>query len=112
MAKYRRSILFAVMAAAGVAGVSAQSGVVSLDSCRSMALRNNKTIAIAQETVTGTGYDRKAAKAMYLPGIDFSAAYMYNQRKINLLAEDAKLPTMSFNPGTGKFDWNLSLIHI
>lgn len=107
MAKYRRSILTLVIAAAGVAGVSAQGGVVSLDSCRSMALRNNKTIAIAQETVTGTGYDRKAAKAMYLPGIDFSAAYMYNQRKINLLAEDAKLPTMSFNPGTGKFDWNI-----
>ena len=93
MAKYKRSILTLVIAAAGVAGVSAQGGVVSLDSCRSMALRNNKTIAIAQETVTGTGYDRKAAKAMYLPGIDFSAAYMYNQRKINLLAEDAKLPT-------------------
>ena len=58
MAKYKRSILTLVIAAAGVAGVSAQGGVVSLDSCRSMALRNNKTIAIAQETVTGTGDDR------------------------------------------------------
>lgn len=81
--------------------------VVSLDSCRSLALRNNKTIAIAEETVTGSKLDRKAAKAAYLPGIDFSATYLYNQRKINLLGEDAKLPTMSFNPGTGKFDWNI-----
>ncbi len=88
---------------AGIAGAD----VVSLDSCRSLALRNNKTIAIADETVTGTKLDRKAAKAAYLPGIDFSAAYMYNQRTINLLSEDAKLPTMSFNPGTGKFDWNI-----
>ena len=33
---------------AGIAGAD----VVSLDSCRSLALRNNKTIAIADETVT------------------------------------------------------------
>lgn len=96
----------AVTVLACMTAVPAQ-GAVTLDSCRNMALRNNKTIAIAEETVTGTGYDRKAAKAMYLPGIDFSAAYMYNQRTINLLSEDAKLPTMSFNPGTGKFDWNI-----
>ena len=87
--------------------VTAYGEVVTLDSCRSMAMRNNKTIAIAEETVKGTEYDRKAARSLYLPGIDFSAAYMYNQRKINLLSEDAKLPTMSFNPGTGKFDWNI-----
>ncbi len=92
-----------VLTTVGVAGAD----VVSLDSCRSLALRNNKTIAIAEETVTGTKLDRKAAQAAYLPGIDFSATYLYNQRKINLLGEDAKLPTMSFNPGTGKFDWNI-----
>lgn len=88
-------------------GCLAQSSVMTLDSCRALALRNNKTIAIAKETVTGAGHDRKAARAAYLPGVDFSATYLYNQRTINLLSEDAKLPTMSFNPGTGKFDWNI-----
>lgn len=90
-----------------MAGSIAKAETVSLDSCRAMALRNNKMIAIAEETVKGAGLDRKAAKAAYLPGIDFSATYMYNQRKINLLGEDTKLPTMSFNPGTGKFEWNI-----
>lgn len=91
-----------------LAGVFTASGeVVTLDSCRAMALRNNKTVAVAEEAVTGAQYDRQAAKAAYLPGVDFSATYLYNQRKINLLGEDAKLPTMSFNPGTGKFDWNI-----
>lgn len=85
----------------------AESRSVNLDSCRAMALRSNKAISIADETVKGAQYDRKAAFAAYLPGIDFSGTYIYNQRKINLLGEDAKLPTMSFNPGTGKFEWNI-----
>lgn len=85
----------------------AEAAAVTLDSCRSMALSNNKTIRMAEEAIRGAAYDRKAAKAAYLPGIDASATYLYNQRTINLLAEDAKLPTMSFNPGTGKFEWNL-----
>lgn len=101
----RTTMATALCALTTAGAVSAQT--VSLDSCRRLALHNNKTIAIAEETVTGTQFDRKAAKAAYLPGIDFNAAYMYNQRTINLLSEDAKLPTMSFNPGTGKFDWNI-----
>ena len=58
-------------------------GSVSLDSCRRMALSNNKTIRMAEETISGAGYDRKAAKAAYLPGIDFTAAYAYNQHGIH-----------------------------
>lgn len=79
----------------------------SLDSCRSMALSNNKTIRVADELVKAAGYDRKAAKAAYLPGIDFEGAYMFNQHKTSLLSKDALLPTKSFNAGTGSFDWNI-----
>lgn len=80
---------------------------ISLDSCRSMAVHNNKAIKIAEEAVKGAGYDRKAAFAAYLPGIDFSALYLHNQHKVNLLGEDAKLPTMTFNPLTQSFDYNV-----
>lgn len=83
------------------------SSAVSLDSCRRMALGNNKLIRMAEENVKAAGYERKSAFAAYLPGIDFSAAYMYNQHKTSLLSEDALLPTKSFNPGTGSFDWNI-----
>ena len=79
----------------------------SLDSCRNMAVRNNKTIRMAEEGIRGAGYDRKAAKALYLPGIDFAGTYFYNQRTINLLGEDAKLPTMSFDPSTQSFKYNI-----
>lgn len=87
-------------------GFSAQSQV-SLDSCRRMALSNNRSLQVADQVIRGASYERKAAKAAYLPGIDFTGGYMYNQNIINLLGEDAKLPTMSFNPTTMKYDYNL-----
>lgn len=99
--------LYLLLAAAAVSlGASAQ-GTVSLDSCRNMALRHNKAIKVADENIVGAGYARKAAKAAYLPGIDFAATYMYNQHKIALLGEDAKLPTMSFNPSTMSYEYNI-----
>lgn len=87
--------------------LSANAETYSLDSCRNMAVRNNKTIRMAEEGIRGAGYDRKAAKALYLPGIDFAGTYIYNQRSINLLSEDAKLPTMSFDPSTQSFKYNI-----
>lgn len=82
-------------------------GQVSLDSCRNMALRNNKTIKVAQENIEGAAHLKKAAMTAYLPGIDFNGGYLYNQRTINLLGEDAKLPTMTFDPATGTYQYNL-----
>lgn len=62
---------------------------------------------MADEAVRGAGYLKKSAFSAYLPGIDFTGAYMYNQNQIELLGEDAKLPTMSFNPATMKYEYNL-----
>ncbi|MDE5887222.1 MAG: TolC family protein [Muribaculaceae bacterium] len=85
----------------------AASASVSLDSCRNMAVRNNKTIRMAEENIRSAEYYRKAAQSAYLPGIDFTGTYMYNQHKIALLGEDAKLPTMSFDPATQKYNYNI-----
>lgn len=92
---------------AGMMLPAGMSAAVSLDSCRNMALRNNKTIRVAEENIRGAGYSRKAAKAAYLPGIDFAGTYMYNQQQIELLGADAKLPTMKFNPATQSYDYNV-----
>lgn len=93
------------MLAAGSLSVFAQT--YSLDSCRNMAIHNNKTIRMAEEGIRSAGYEKKAAFSSYLPGIDFTGGYAYNQRKIALLGEDAKLPTMSFDPATQQFTYNL-----
>lgn len=101
----KRILLNMLATAAAMSGMAQVS--VSIDSCRNMALRNNKAIRIAEENIRGAGYLKDAAKAAYLPGIDFSGGYMHNQREIALLGEDAKLPTMSFDPKTMKYEYNL-----
>lgn len=101
-----KKILLSILTTAAAASAVAQ-GSVSIDSCRNMALHNNKAIRIAEENIRGAGYLKDAAKAAYLPGIDFSGVYMHNQRQIALLGEDAKLPTMSFDPKTMSYNYNI-----
>lgn len=96
-----------LLSTAVAATLGAQAQTVSLDSCRNMAVRNNKAIKMAEEGVIGARYEKKAAFSAYLPGIDFTGTYMYNQHQIELLGEDAKLPTMSFDPATQKFNYNI-----
>lgn len=62
---------------------------------------------MTQENLKGASSLKEAARAAYLPGIDFTGTYFYNQRIINLLGEDAKLPTMSFDPSTMSYQYNL-----
>lgn len=62
---------------------------------------------MAQENLAGASTLKKAAFAAYLPGIDFTGTYFYNQRIISLLGEDAKLPTMSFDPSTMSYQYNI-----
>lgn len=81
--------------------------VYSLDSCRTLAIRNNKSIRIADESIKGAEYNKKAAFSAYLPGIDFTATYLYNQHDISLLGEDAKLPTMKFDAATQSYQYNI-----
>ena len=99
----RNIVLVALCAITMVA--SAQ--VVTLDSCRHMALRNNKEIQQASLGIEKAGYQRKEAAAAYLPQFDFTAGYIYNSRKVSLIKEDQLLPTKSFNPQTGQYDYNL-----
>lgn len=102
-------ILSLLLPLAGLAAIHAPARTVTLDSCRNMALRSSKTLRAAEEAVRGSEYAKKAAFAAYLPGIDAGATYIYNQHKTSLLSEDAKLPTMSFNPKTGSYDYNILL---
>ena len=102
--KAMRNIVFIALCAIAMAS-SAQ--VVTLDSCRHMALRNNKEIQQASMGIEKAAYQRKEAAAAYLPQFDLTAGYIYNSRKVSLIKEDQLLPTKSFNPQTGQYDYNL-----
>ncbi len=102
-----KPVILLVAALATATAVSHASQPIPLDSCRSMALRNNKTMQIAKERINAAEYQKKQAFAGYLPGFDFTGAYLYNQKEISLLSGDQMLPTKSFNPTTGSYDYNL-----
>ena len=74
----------------GLAAVfSAKAGtVLTLDECRQMAVDNDKTLIEARTELEMAGYDRKIARANYLPNIGVTGAYMYNNRDIALVNDD------------------------
>ena len=99
-----RNIIFIALC---LVSLAASSQVVTLDSCRHMALRNNKEIQQASLAIDKAGYQRKEAAAAYLPQFDLTAGYIYNSRRVSLVKEDQMLPTKSFNIQTGAYDYNL-----
>ena len=82
-------------------------GTLSLDSCRQLALSNNKELLMQAEKVKAAGYQKREAFAAYLPAIDFAGGYMYNQKNISIFDKDQLLPTKSFNAQTGSYEFNL-----
>ena len=69
--------------------VKAQTSL-SLDSCRALALTNNKDLLISPEKINAAHYQRKAAFTNYLPNFSATGAYMRNQKEFSLLNSDQK----------------------
>lgn len=63
---------------------------LTLDSCRAMALRNNKTLSASRLQLDMTRYNKKAAKTKYLPHISALGGYELTSREISLLSKDQK----------------------
>lgn len=84
-----RTFVLAALAAATTVDVGAQQ-VLTLDSCRAMALRNNKKLGTArlkQEMAMNT---RKAVRTKYLPHVDVVGGYTFTSREISLLNKQQK----------------------
>lgn len=97
---------FLTLVLAGAAAAWGQS-TVSLDSCRRMALESNKQLMISRRNIDKAHYQKEEAFAAYLPAIDFAGGYTYNQRKLSIFDSDQLLPTKSFDPKTGSYEFNL-----
>ena len=69
--------------------VKAQTSL-SLDSCRALALTNNKDLLISHKKINAAHYQRKAAFTNYLPNFSATGAYMRNQKEFSLLNNDQK----------------------
>ena len=64
--------------------------VLSLDSCRAMALRNNKQLNIAKLKQDVARDTRKAVRTKYLPHVDVIGGYEFTSREISILNDGQK----------------------
>lgn len=104
-----RQLLTVSFCALSFFGICAQVSTtpLTLEECRSMAVKNNKQLAVSREKIRQASYQKKEAFAAYLPAVDLTGAYAYNQKNISLFKEDQHLPVQSFNPQTGKYEFDL-----
>ena len=72
-----------------VLSVSGQR-VLTLDSCRQMALRNNKQLGISKLKQDVAANLRKSARTKYLPHVSAVGTYEYTSREISLLSDEQK----------------------
>ncbi len=80
---------------------------LSLEQCRALAVANNKQMRIKDQRVKAAQYQKKEAFAAYLPAIDFAGGYLYNQKNLSVFDSDQLLPTKTFDPSTGTYQYNL-----
>lgn len=66
------------------------SAVLSLDSCRALAVRNNKELRMAGERLRAATYEHKAARTKYMPRVSATGVYMHTSREISLLSDEQK----------------------
>ena len=78
-----------ILLAGVVMPVSAQR-LLSLDSCRAMALRNNKQMSISKVKQDVATNVRKSARTKYLPHVSALGTYQYTSRQVELLSDDQK----------------------
>jgi len=69
--------------------VSAQR-LLTLDSCRAMALRNNKQVGISKVKQEVAMNVRKSARTKYLPHVSALGTYQFTSRSVDLLSDDQK----------------------
>ncbi|MBM6993738.1 MAG: TolC family protein [Prevotella sp.] len=92
-----RKASFIILLLSGIAVVHAQN-VLTLDSCRALALRNNKQINVSKLKQDVALNVKKAMRTKYLPKVDVLAGYELTSREISVLSKDQK--TQISNMGT------------
>ena len=85
----KRKIITAILLASAVMPAAAQR-VLTLDSCRAMAMNNNKPLNISKLKKEIALNTRKAARTKYLPKVNALGSYQYFSREISLLSSNQK----------------------
>lgn len=83
------SILSLLLSGEAVAQESATE-IFSLDSCRALAMSNNKELRMQDAQRQAAYYERKAAYTKYFPRISATGAYVHTTKEISLLSDKQK----------------------
>lgn len=99
----KRAVAAVLLALTSAVGAQAQTAL-TLDSCRALALRGNKELAIGKAKAEQAQWTRKAAHTNILPKVSLTAGYMRTGDEISLLSKDQKraLNNLGSN-GVGQF---------
>lgn len=83
-----------------IAALAQQSPVLTLDSCRQLAIDNNKQLKAASEQERAAYYQKREALMKFFPKVSASGGYMHFDKNIHILSNSA-LPTSITIPGLG-----------
>ena len=77
--------------------------LLTLDSCRAMALRNNKQMSVSKAKQDVAANLRKSARTKYLPHVSALGGYMWTSKEVSILNDDQKssLNNLGTNAVTG-----------
>ena len=78
-----------LLIAVGIQDIGAQQ-LLCLDSCRAMALRNNKQMTVSQLKQEVAANLRKSARTKYLPHVSAIGSYQYTSEEVSLLNNEQK----------------------
>lgn len=85
----KKVLLFFLILLLGRGTATAQD-LFTLDQCRTLALRQNKQMAILRTEAEKAHYAHKAAETNFLPKMALAGGYIYTSQEISLLSDDQK----------------------
>ncbi len=69
---------------------NAETHVLTLDSCRALAIRNNNDLKMADAKKQKAYYDRKVAFTKFLPRVTATGAYIFSSKDLQLLSNETQ----------------------
>lgn len=97
-----RNIIITLFLILFVGNIEAEQRMLSLDSCRMLAIRNNKELQVSSMKEKVAYYNRKSAFTNYLPKVSATGAYIHTGREISLLNDNQKQALSSLGTTAGQ----------
>ena len=86
MTYMKKLIITFLTASLPFTGAMAQR-VLSLEECREMAVSGDRELEQARTKVEMADYDKKIARANYLPNVSATGAYLYNPNDVSIISD-------------------------